>query len=202
MKKIDLRQEYKKLFTASAKAPAWLDVPALQYLMIDGRGDPNSAESFKQAVGTLYSVSYTLKFAWKKEKAIDYPVMALEGLWGTDDMREFSLERKADWKWTVMILQPDFIPRPEIQKIIRRVKVKSDFKDFPEVRVEKFQEGKCAQVLHLGPYAAEGPTVKRLHDFIAAAGCRLRGKHHEIYLGDPRRSAQEKLRTILRQPAA
>ncbi len=201
MKKIDLRQEYKNLYSASAKTPVWIDVPALTYLLIDGTGDPNTSAAYKQAVGTLYSVSYTLKFAWKKKKGIDYPVMALEGLWWADDMREFSLERKGEWKWTAMIMQPEFIPRPDILKVIAQVKDKSDFADFPRVRVEKFKEGKCAQVLHLGPYSQEGPTVQRLHDFIAAAGCKLRGKHHEIYFGDPRRSAPEKLRTILRQPA-
>jgi hypothetical protein len=202
MKKHDLRKEYKNLYSASTKKPAWLDVPALQFLMIDGTGDPNTSQAFKQAVGTLYSVSYTLKFTWKKEREVDYPVMALEGLWWTDDMPEFSLERKGDWKWTVMIMQPEFVPKLMVLKTIEQVRKKSEMKDFPKVRLERFKEGRCAQILHVGPYSAEGPTIQKLHEFIKAEGCVLRGKHHEIYFGDPRRSAPEKLRTILRQPAA
>ncbi|MBM3297830.1 MAG: hypothetical protein FJY83_09575 [Candidatus Aminicenantes bacterium] len=200
MKKIDLRKKYKDLYTASAKKPALLDVPSLPYLMIDGAGDPNTAKSFQRAVGTLYSISYTLKFAWKKEKAVDYPVMALEGLWWMNDMSAFSLERKNEWKWTMMIMQPDFVPRAEALKIARRVREKSGLEDFPAVRYEIFKEGRCAQVLHVGPYSAEGPTVARLHEFIRSEGYALRGKHHEIYLGDPRRAAPDRLRTIIRQP--
>jgi hypothetical protein len=200
MKKIDLRKEFKRFYTAPAKNPVLLDVPPLSFLMIDGSGDPNTSESFKRAAGTLYSVSYALKFSWKKEKDVDYTVMALEGLWWTDDRSALNPEKKDGWKWTMMIMQPDFIPRPEVVKAIRRVREKSGMADFPEVRYEVLMEGRSAQVLHVGPYSAEGPTVKRLHEFIRAEGHILRGKHHEIYLGDPRRAAPEKLRTIVRQP--
>jgi hypothetical protein len=200
MKKIDLKKEFKHLYTASAKKPALVDVPRLNFLMADGTGDPNTSREFKQAVGSLYSVSYTLKFTFKKAKSVDYPVMALEGLWWTDDMSQFSLEKKADWRWTLMIMQPDFVARDMVLKIIKQVREKSGFKDFPDLRLEKLKEGKCAQVLHVGPYEAEGPSVRRLHEFIRESGYELRGKHHEIYLGDPRRSAPDKLKTILRQP--
>jgi len=202
MKKHDLRKEYKNLYSASAKKPVLLDVPPFNFLMIDGMGDPNTSQAFKQAVGTLYSISYTLKFACKKEMEVDYPVMALEGLWWMDDMREFSLERKGDWKWTMMIMQPGFVPKLMVLKTIEQVRKKSEMKDFPKVRLERFKEGRCAQILHVGPYSAEGPTIQKLHEFIEAEGSVFRAKHHEIYLGDPRRSAPEKLRTILRQPVA
>jgi hypothetical protein len=190
MKKHDLRKEYKNLYSASAKKPVLLDVPPFNFLMIDGTGDPNTSQAFKQAVGTLYSISYTLKFACKKEMEVDYPVMALEGLWWMDDMREFSLDRKGDWKWTVMIMQPEFVPKPMVLKTIEQVRKKSEMKDFPKVRLERFKEGRCAQILHVGPYSAEGPTIEKLHEFIKAEGYVLRGQHHEIYLGDPRRSGE------------
>ena len=199
MKTIDLKKTLRPLYTASASKPAILDVPVLPALMVDGTGDPNSA-AFQEAVGSLYSVAYTLKFAFKKEKAIDYPVMALEGLWCADDPSAFMSGKRDDWKWTIFIVLPDVVSAKDVADAVAAVKKKAKFPRFPEVRFEKFAEGKAAQVMHIGPYAAEGPTVERLHQFIAAQGYNLRGSHHEVYFGDPRRSAPEKLKTILRQP--
>jgi hypothetical protein len=199
MKTIDLKKTLKPYYTASATKPAIVDVPAMSALMVDGKGDPNSP-AFQEAVGSLYSVAYTLKFAFKKDKAVDYPVMALEGLWCADDPTVFTSGKRDEWKWTLFIVLPDVVTKKDVAGAIATVKKKAKFPRFPEVRFEKFAEGKAAQILHVGPYAAEGPTIERLHAFIAENGFRLRGAHHEIYLGDPRRAAPEKLKTILRHP--
>jgi len=199
MKTIDLKKTLKPFYTASATKPAIIDVPPVNALMVDGTGDPNSP-AFQEAVGSLYSVAYTLKFAFKKGKAIDYPVMALEGLWCADDPSVFTSGKRDEWKWTLFIVLPDVVTKKDVAGTIAAVKKKAKFPRFPEVRFEKFAEGKAAQILHIGPYAAEGPTVERLHAFITEKGYRLRGAHHEIYLGDPRRAAPEKLKTILRHP--
>lgn len=199
MKTIDLKKSLKPFYTASASKPAIIDVPVMNTLTVDGAGDPNSP-AFQEAVGSLYSVAYTLKFAFKKEKAIDYPVMALEGLWCADDLSAFASGRRDEWKWTIFIVVPDVVTRKDVAEAIAAVKKKAKFPRFPEVRFEKFAEGKAAQVMHIGPYAEEGPTIERLHRFIADQGYRLRGRHHEIYFGDPRRAAPEKLKTIIRQP--
>lgn len=199
MKTIDLKKSLKPFYTASASKPAIIDVPALKTLMVDGTGDPNGP-AFQEAVGSLYSVAYTLKFTFKKEKAIDYPVMALEGLWCADDPSVFVNGKRDEWKWTIFIVLPDVVTRKDVAEAVAAVKKKAKFPRFPEVRFEKFAEGQAAQVMHIGPYAAEGPTIERLHKFIADEGYRLRGRHHEIYFGDPRRSAPEKLKTLIRQP--
>lgn len=199
MKTIDLKKSLKPFYTASASKPAIIDVPALKTLMVDGTGDPNGP-AFQEAVGSLYSVAYTLKFSFKKERAIDYPVMALEGLWCADDPAVFMSGKRDEWKWTIFIVLPDVVTRKDVAEAVAAVKKKAKFPRFPEVRFEKFAEGQAAQVMHIGPYAAEGPTIERLHKFIADEGYRLRGRHHEIYFGDPRRSAPEKLKTIIRQP--
>ena len=199
MKTIDLKKSLKPFYTASASKPSIIDVPVLNTLTVDGAGDPNSP-AFQEAVGSLYSVAYTLKFAYKKEKAVDYPVMALEGLWCAEDLAAFASGRRDEWKWTIFIVVPDVVTRKDVAEAIAAVKKKAKFPRFPEVRFEKFAEGKAAQVMHIGPYAEEAPTIERLHRFIAGRGYRLRGRHHEIYFGDPRRAAPEKLKTIIRQP--
>jgi hypothetical protein len=201
MKTIDLKKILKPLYTASATKPALIDVPPMNTLMIDGTGDPNGP-AFQEAVGSLYSVAYTLKFTFKKEKGIDYPVMALEGLWCADDLSDFLKGRRESWKWTLFIVLPDVVGKKDVAQAVAAVKKKAKFPRFPELRFERFAEGKAAQIMHVGPYAAEGPTIEKLHRFIEEQGYRLRGAHHEIYMGDPRRAAPEKLRTILRQPVS
>ena len=201
MKTIDLKKTLKPYYTASAAKPALVDVPALNALMIDGTGDPSGA-AFQEAVGTLYSVAYTLKFALKKDKAVDYPVMALEGLWWADDPAFFLSGERDKWRWTILIVLPDAVTKKDVAAAVAAVKAKAKFPRFPEVRFERFAEGRAAQIMHVGPYATERATVERLHRFIEESGYRLRGAHHEIYLGDPRRAAPEKLRTIIRQPVA
>jgi len=201
MDKLDLKKKWKQLYGAKADAIVAVDVPPLTYLMMDGEGDPNTSQAFQEAVEALYSLSYTLKFTLKKSpRAIDYGVMPLEGLWWADDPRVFHEADKSAWKWTAMIVQPDVIQQAEVDAAFDQVRKKKNAAALDRVRFEKLEEGPSAQVLYLGPFSAEGPTIQRMHGFIHAAGKQLRGKHHEIYLGDPRRTAPEKLKTILRQP--
>jgi hypothetical protein len=204
MKKIDFKKELKLLYSASAKEPSIVDVPEMSFLMIDGEGDPNTAKAYSDAIEALYAVAYTLKFMIKKgQTAIDYGVMPLEGLWWTDDMSRFSTDNKDIWKWTAMIMQPEFVTEELFQEASREVKKKKDPPALPKMRLEDFHEGLSAQIMHIGPYSAEGPTIEKLHKFIGEQHYKFEGttqKHHEIYLGDPRRSAPEKLKTIIRQP--
>jgi hypothetical protein len=201
MEKLDLKKQWKQLYEVKAGNVVVVDVPPLTYLMVDGEGDPNNSQSFQEAVETLYSLSYTLKFSLKKSpKAIDYGVMPLEGLWWADDPRVFHLADKSAWKWTVMIVQPEFIGQSDIKAAFDQVRKKKNPAALDRVRLETLTEGSSAQILHVGPFSAEGLTIQRMHEFIHAARKELRGKHHEIYLSDPRRTAPEKLKTILRQP--
>ena len=201
---MDLRKQYKHLYQPSAKTFSIVDVPPLPFLMIDGAGDPNTSQDYRDALEALYGLSYTLKFGVKLgkygKKTVDYPVMALEGLWWADDMRAFSSARKDEWKWTAMIMQPDIIT-PELVELARADLIeKKNPAAAPKIRLEAYHEGLSAQIMYFGPYADEGPTIQRLHDFIHDSGHQLRGKHHEIYVGDPRRTAPEKLKTVIRQP--
>ncbi|HVP18265.1 MAG TPA: GyrI-like domain-containing protein [Spirochaetia bacterium] len=196
---IDLKKKLKPFYTASATRPAIIELPPFDCLMVDGRGDPNG-QDFREAVGSLYSVAYTLKFRMKKERSIDYPVMPLQGLWSADDMTDFLKGNRDRWKWTLFVVLPDGVTKKDVAAAVEEAKKKAKVPDFPEVRFEKFAEGKAAQIMHIGPYAAERPTIERLHQFVQEQGYRLRGRHHEIYLGDPRRSAPEKLKTIIRHP--
>lgn len=203
MEKIDLKKQWKQLYQPKAGVVVVVDVPPLNYLMVDGEGDPNTSQSFQDAIEALYSLSYTLKFTLKNgPRAIDYGVMPLEGLWWADDPRAFYEVDKSAWKWTVMIAQPEFINQAEVDAAFEQVRKKKDLIALDRVRFEKLEEGVSAQVLHVGPFSDEGPLVQRMHDFIHAVGKQLRGRHHEIYLSDMRRTAPEKLKTILRQPMA
>ena len=201
MEKLDWKKQWKHLYQPTAGAVVAVEVPPLTYLMVDGQGDPNTSQAFQEAVEALYSLSYTLKFTLKKSpRGLDYGVMPLEGLWWADDPRVFHLADKSTWQWTAMILQPDFIARAEVDAAFDEVRKKKNPAALDRVRLETLTEGSSAQILYVGPFSAEGPTIQRLHDFIHTAGKQPRGKHHEIYLNDPRRSAPEKLKTILRQP--
>ncbi len=201
MEKLDLRKTYKHLYHPSAREVAEVDVPPMNYLMVDGRGDPNTAPAFAEAIEALYAVSYTLKFMLKKgAKALDYAVMPLEGLWWADDMAKFASGDKADWQWTALIAQPDFITRDMVQEAVALVRKKKNPAALAKLRFETLREGRCAQIMHIGPFSEEGPDIARVHQFIAAAGHKPAGKHHEIYLSDIRRTAPGKWKTIIRQP--
>jgi hypothetical protein len=201
MEKLDLKKEWKHLYRPLAGTLTAVDVPPLRYLMVDGEGDPNREPAFAQAVEALYSLSYTLKFSLKKSPTpVDYGVMPLEGLWWADDPKVFFETDKSTWKWTAMILQPDFISNAQVEAAFAEVRRKKNPAALDLVRLETLEEGPSAQTLYLGPFSEEAPTIQRMHDFIHASGKDLYGKHHEIYLSDPRRTAPEKLKTILRQP--
>lgn len=200
MSKRDIKRELRELYHTSAKHVAEVDVPALSYLMIDGEGDPNTTLAYSQAVEALFSVSYTAKFALKKSAlAIDYIVMPLQGLWWADDWSVFLTDDRTHWKWTMMIMQPDFLPVEFIHNAIDRVKDAKNLPALETIRLERFHEGHCAQILHIGPFSEERPTIDRLHAYIDRRAERT-GKHHEIYLSDVRRAAPSKWKTIIRQP--
>jgi hypothetical protein len=199
MLKLDFKQDFKTLYTPSAKAAVMVDVPKLNFLMIDGAGDPNTSAEYQAAIEALYSLAYTLKFALKKAEVVDYGVAPLEGLWWADDMSAFTTGNKADWKWTMMIMQPEQVTPALLEQVRGEVKKKKNLTNLSAVRLESLEEGRCAQIMHIGPYAAEAPTIEKLHEFIKQSGCNRAGKHHEIYLSDPRRAAPEKMRTIIRQ---
>ena len=195
-----MKEELRQLYHASAKEVVQVDVPALRFLMIDGQGDPNTSAAYAQAVEALFSVSYAAKFSVKKApQAIDYAVMPLESLWWADDMSAFAAGDKSNWKWTAMIMQPGFAADSLIDAAIVEVQKKKNLPGLPKLRLEQFAEGSCAQVLHIGPFSEEGPTIRRLHDFIEARAVRS-GKHHEIYLSEIRRTDPAKWKTIIRQP--
>ena len=201
MTKIDFKKELKHLYKPSAKKVEIVDVRQMNFLMIDGKGDPNTSQEFQDAVEALYSLSYTLKFMIKKGGLkVDFGVMPLEGLWWTDDMSQFSTENKDNWKWTLMIMQPEYVTAELFNEAVEQVKKKKNPPALSKVRFEVFSEGKAAQIIHIGPFSEEGPTIKKVHSFIQENGCKLSGKHHEIYLSDIRKAAPEKWKTIIRQP--
>ena len=200
MEKIDFRKELKHLYSPSAKEAVIVEVPKMDFLMVDGQGDPNTTQEYKDAIEALYAVSYTLRFMTKKGKEVDYVVMPLEGLWWTEDMTRFMMESKDAWKWTSMIMQPHYVTEELVQRALEQVRKKKDLPALSMMRFEGVHEGLSAQIMHIGPYTAEGPTIERLHNFIREKGYELRGKHHEIYLSDPRRSKPERLKTVIRQP--
>jgi hypothetical protein len=201
MEKIDFKKKLKHLYQPSAKAVVQVDVPTLNFLMVDGEGDPNTAQAYSEAVEALFTLSYALKFRVKKGAlGMDYVVMPLEGLWWADDMTTFTTADKSNWKWTMMIMQPDFITREDVVNASADVGKKKNPAALIRVRFEAFTEGKCAQLLHIGPFAEEGPTIEKVHDFIERNGSQLTGKHHEIYLSDIRKADPKKWKTVIRQP--
>lgn len=201
MEKKDFRKELKHLYAPSAKDFSIVDVPPMRYLAIDGCGDPNVSREYKEAIEALYAVSYTLKFISKKELDKDYVVPPLEGLWWADDMSVFARGTKDEWRWTMMIMQPEWITPALIAKAIETVRVKKPIPGLSLLREEVLKEGRSAQIMHIGSYADEAPVLARLHnEYLPQNGLVSNGKHHEIYIGDPRKTAPSKLKTVLRQP--
>lgn len=201
MTKTDFRKELKTLYSPSAKEVVCVDVAAMNFLMVDGAGDPNDSPAFRAATEALFSVSYTLKFMVKKgELGMDYAVMPLEGLWWAEDMSQFDVANKGNWLWTLMVLQPPLINAGQVETAKAQAAIKKTLPALPALRFASFAEGLSAQIMHIGPFAAEGPTVEKLHKYIAENGYVLNGKHHEIYLSDFNRTAPEKMKTVIRQP--
>jgi hypothetical protein len=203
--KPDLRKELKYLYAPSARQVEVVDVPTFKFAVIDGQIEPGAApgtsRSFQEALAALYGISFTLKFTSKlrQENPIDYTVMALEGLWWTA-AGAFDLGRKDRWLWTAMIMQPDHITEEMFQAAMQQLKTKKDSPALDRLRLETFHEGLCIQIMHVGPYDDEPRTIEKMTAFAHENGYRLRGRHHEIYLGDPRRAKPEKLKTVLRHP--
>lgn len=200
MEKIDYRSIYKHLYQPKPGKVEFLTIPPLKFLMIDGEGNPNTAPDYADAVSALYTVAYTLKFKIKKTRSIDYNLLASEGLWWMDDMNLFTTEVKDQWKWTMMIAQPDFITDEDVTMARTEAARKKVNPALARIRFEMFDEGLSAQIIHIGPYSAEKDDIDLLHQTITANGYKLRGMHHEIYFGDPRKSDPDKLKTIIRQP--
>lgn len=197
--KVDLLKELGDLYKPPQNEPVLVKVPKLNFLAIDGEGDPNTSTGYRDSIQALFSASYAMKFIVKKNEAIDFRVMPLEGLWWADSMDSFTSGRKSEWKWTSMIAQPDFLTEANLKSAIDRLKGK-EIPALSKLRFEAYEEGLSAQILYVGPFSDEGPTIKKLHDFIERAGHIKTGKHHEIYMSDVRRTAPSKLKTILRQP--
>jgi len=208
MKKIDFKKEMKDLYRPSKKQPSIVRVPEMQYLMVDGAGYPGENISYTHAVETLYGMAYTLKFMFKdKDKPndyFDYVVPPLEGLWWMKDgPPEDGLavqDNKEDWRWTMMIMLPDFFTDEMVVEARKSLKEKKDPPALGKLYVNKLDEGLSVQILYVGPYSEEMPTIERMHQFAMDQGYQLRDKHHEIYLSDPRRTPPEKLKTVLRHP--
>ncbi|MCJ7700023.1 MAG: GyrI-like domain-containing protein [Anaerolineales bacterium] len=201
MSKVDFKKELKQLY-APPKKFVVVDVPKMQFLKITGHGDPNTAQEYQQAVEALYAAAYKIKFLSKKELGMDYVVPPLEGLWWADDMEAFTkLRDKTQWDWIMMIMTPDWIKESLYEAAVEQVRKGKDPAALNKIRLESYQEGLSVQIMHIGSYDDEAPILAKMHtEFIPKNGYVEDGKHHEVYLSDPRRVPPEKLKTVLRQP--
>ncbi|WP_213288200.1 GyrI-like domain-containing protein [Bradyrhizobium sp. sGM-13] len=199
MEKLDLKKVRKPLFTAPLNRFVTIDVPPVSYLMVDGHGDPNTAQAYRLAVESLYATAFTIKFSCKANGK-DFVVMPLEGLWSAPDPESFSARRKDEWEWTMMIMVPDYVDDEAF--LAARIKAREKLGTLPDsLRLESLEEGLCLQALHVGSYDDEGPLLARLHgEIMPSGGYDFAGRHHEVYLSDPRKTAPEKLKTVIRQP--
>ncbi len=200
MTKVDFKKTLKHLYNPKKKFET-VDVPKMQFLMVDGHGDPNTAQAYKDAVAVLYAVAYKMKFISKKSLEKDYVVPPLEGLWWAEEMETFLTREKSAWDWTMMIMVPEWITEAIFVDALAQVRKAKNPAALDKVRLEHYDEGLSAQIMHVGSYDDEGPVLAKMHkEFIPQKGLVENGKHHEIYLSDPRRVAPEKLKTVLRQP--
>jgi len=199
MKK-DFKKELKEFYNPTSKNVTEANVPTMNFLMVDGMGDPTTSVEFKDAIEALYPLAYTIKFYFKKEKGIDYGVMPLEGLWWADDMNDFTAQKRDNWKWTLMIMQPDFVTKEIFEKFKAEVKAKKNPKNLDKIRLENYKEGNSAQIMHIGPFSEETANILKIHARIKELGKNFSGKHHEIYLSDMRRVDPKKMKTVVRQP--
>lgn len=203
MVKTDYKKQFKELYLPKVGQPIVVNVPKMNFLKIDGKGDPNTSPEYVAAIQTLYPVAYTIKFMCKKELGQDFGVMPLEGLWWSADMSDFVTGNKENWQWTAMIMQPEVVTKDIFSRAVGQVRAKKQLPQLDKLRFEAYDEGRAAQVMYLGSYSDEGPTIQKLHAFIEEQGGSL-GKtnkyHHEIYLSDPRRVDPAKLKTVIRQP--
>lgn len=201
MKKLEVKKQFKECYAASSDKFSIVNIPEMNFLTVSGKGDPNTSTSFKEAVELIYTFAYSIKFMFKKgPEQIDYGVMPLEGLWWSEDISKFSVDKKDEWQWKIMIMQPAIVTEEYFNRAVDQVKLKKTFSNYDRIKFESFREGLSAQTLHLGPFEKEGPTIENLHSYIYDGGYKPVEKHHEIYLSDIRRAAPEKWKTIIRQP--
>jgi hypothetical protein len=198
---IDLKRTYRNEYTAK-RTPVVVDVPTRPFLTIDGYGDPNTSTKYKEAVEALFPIAYGFRAAVRAATGDAYTVMPLEGLWWVPNMANFDPADKSNWSWTAMICLPDAVTDAMTADVIPAVTDMKNLAAGPDVRVERFGEGVSAQILHIGPYADEAPTIRLLHEFIESSGYTKLAKHHEIYLSNPTKANPRKMRTIIRQPIA
>jgi hypothetical protein len=201
MEKYDVKKARKALYTAPTKAFKVVEVPELQYLAVEGKGDPNAAPAYGEAVEALYGTAYALKFTSKNDLGKDFVVAPMEGLWRADDPSVFLTRRKEEWRWTMLIGQPDWIDKDMVVAAVKQAGSKKANPALGKLRLRTINEGICVQILHIGSYDSETPTLKKLHEhYLPYNKLTFNGDHHEIYLSDARRTVPAKLRTILRQP--
>lgn len=207
---IDFVKQEKGIYAPKSE-PVIVDIPEMQFLMIDGEGAPDPSDGteehigdFQRATGALYGIAYSIKMAYKGDSQPkgyhNFKVPPLDGLWWMKDGGEFDMTKPSDWRWTIMIRVPDFVTKDVVSNYADMLVKKKNSDVYKDVRLEKFHEGLCVQIMHIGSYASEGPNIKKMHDYAEKQGYKLHGKHHEIYFGDPRRTAPERLKTVLRQP--
>ena len=197
--KVDFKKTLKQLYNPKQSNFHLVEVPPLNFLMIDGKGDPNQSKDYQNTIDALYTLSYGLKFALKTQ-GYDHIVPPLEGLWWMEKMEEFNLTNKEQWEWTMMIMQPDWINEEWVEKVRKNAMMKKDNPLIAQVRFESYTEGLSVQFLYTGAYENEAPRIAEMHKYILTNEYQMNGKHHEIYLGDPRKTSPERLKTILRQP--
>jgi len=197
--KLELRKTMKKFYNPPAGEAVLVELPPLKYIMVDGDGEPGG-ESFQQAMSALYNIAYTMKFRSKRLLKKDYDMMAPEGLWWMKG--KIDMNKRDKWLWTLMILVPDFITTKMFSDAVDEVRRKKNPPGLDRARLETLNEGKCVQMMHIGPYAAEPESIAKMDAYAKEHGYKMVGKHHEIYLGDPRRAAPSKLKTVLRHPVA
>jgi hypothetical protein len=199
MNKIDYKKELKELYTGKKDDFKIINVPSINYLQIHGSGDPNTDPNYRSSIEALYATAYAIKFICKK-KEMDFTVMPLEGLWYAEDYAVFESREKNKWSWTMLIMLPPFVTEHIFREAIDTVKKKKDNPKISEVFFEQYEEGLCIQTLHIGSYDNEGPIISQMYRYLSEHGYQLSGKHHEIYLSDPRKNNIDKLKTIIRQP--
>lgn len=197
--KIDIKKQHKHLF-APMREPHLLEVPKFRYSMIDGAGSPQGA-AFQDAIGALYSTAYTTKFQLKAAGRDDFVVPPLEALWWAEDESAFEENRRDEWQWTLMLIQPDHVSEEDIADALGELDKKGKTTAaHRNMRTEQMEEGKAVQCLYVGPYDSMGGAISAMQAFAESNGLELAGKHHDVYLSDPRRTAPEKLKTVLRRP--
>jgi hypothetical protein len=194
--KLDLRKEMREYYRPPVGEVVVIRVPKMRFIMVEGKGAPEGS-SFQRAIQTLYGLAFTIKFGAKKTLGKDFPVMPLEGLWWTKG-GGFDMKKREDWLWTLMIMQPSLVTKGMFSKAEEELRQKREPSTIEHAGLETFDEGLCVQTMHVGPYSTEAETIAKLEEFAREKGCRMTGKHHEIYLGDPRRAAPSKLRTVIR----